>query len=164
MTSQDMELSNFELSAFLRQYAPHTFYKVCAYNEFKATDCPFFPIAIVANSKPDSVPMGHWVGLFINDQKMGIFFDSFGLEPWGKFANFFRRNASYAVYNTVTLQADETSCGYHVLYFLTQISRRSLWGILKCYERHSDNDRMVVDFYKQRVSVLKPKKIAYHIW
>ena len=85
-----MALSNVEIASHLKRNSPY-FYKVFAYDQFRPENCPFLPIAIVVNSEPLAVEMGHWVALYVDQKRRGTFFDSYGMQPWGKIASFLQK-------------------------------------------------------------------------
>ena len=146
-----MALSNVEIATHMRHNSA-CFYKVFAYDQFRPDNCPFFPIAIIVNSEPLDVKMGHWVAIYIDKKMHGTFFDSFGLHPWGKIATFFAKNATSTQFNKIAFQKDQTSCGYHAIFFLTQMSKgHNLGDILKIYRKcpRRDYDAMVVKQYKK---------------
>ena len=101
---------------------------------------------------------GLWVALHVDKNCIGTFFDSFGLEPWGKIATFFEKNAKYTIFNKTLLQIDETSCGYHVLFFLEQMDKdKNISDVLDIYKKHSfsSHDEMVAAFYMRRCKKIK---------
>ena len=145
-----MALTNVEITRVLKKYTPDLFHRVFAYDQFDPKQCPFVPIAIVCNTLPIAKSTGgHWVVLFLDSERKGIYFDSGGLEPYGKFRQFFNRHAIYTVYNQKVLQLNDFSCGYHVIYFVTQMKKRkTLKKILYSYTSHFDTDDMVIRYYK----------------
>ena len=146
-----MALSNVEITKVLKKYSPNLFYRVDAYDQFDPKHCPFFPVAIVCNTRPIAETTGgHWVVLYIDSERKGIFFDSGSLEPWGKFRHFFNLHASRTEYNLNVLQLNNFSCGYHAVYFVTQIKKKkSFKKILHSYSLHFDHDKMVIRYYKK---------------
>ena len=145
-----MALSNVEIASHMRRTSS-CFYKVFAYDQFQPECCPFLQIALIVNSEPLTVPMGHWVALYIDKKRRGTFFDSFGMQPWGKIASFFEKNATSTQFNKIALQTDQTSCGHHAIFFLTHMSKgHNLGDILQIYGKcpRQDFDSMVVKYYK----------------
>lgn len=144
-----MDLTNFDIDKVLSKHRPKLFYKVLAYDEFNPKKCPYLPIAIVVNTFPlRKKDGGHWVALYIDSRKQAIFFDSYGLEPFGKFRLFFKNHAAATVYNASFLQLNNFSCGYHVIFFIMQIKKKkSLQKVLDLYRPHLDRDKMVVRFF-----------------
>merc|ERR1712121_140284 len=93
--TSEMDLTNFDIDKVLSRHRPKLFYKVLAYDEFNPKKCPYLPIAIVVNTFPlRKKDGGHWVALYIDSRKQAIFFDSYGLEPFGKFRLFFQKSRS----------------------------------------------------------------------
>ena len=156
-TSTMSGLSNYDLHDFLSRYAQESFQGVYAYDTFQPVRREQLPISLVINACPTSVEMGHWVAVFINRNREGIFFDSYGLRPWGKFYVFLKNNSSERFYNTMILQKDKVSCGQHCIYFICQMTKgRTLGDVLTLY-RTSDMspDRMVNDYFNKRKKYIK---------
>lgn len=145
-----MALSNLEIKKVLKKHRPNLFFRVDAYDQFDPKICPYFPIAIVANTFPIRKRNGgHWVALYIDSEKNGIYFDSTGLEPHGRFREFFKHHAISTVYNAATLQLNNYSCGHHVVFFVMQIQKKkSLKKILNLYSTHFNFDAMVMRYFK----------------
>ena len=145
-----MALSNVQIASHMKRNST-CFYKVFAYDQFRPENCPFLPIAIVVNTEPLVVKMGHWVALYVDQKRRGTFFDSYGMQPWGKIASFFAKNATSTQFNKIAFQKDQTSCGHHAIFFLTQMSNGyDLGDILQiCHQRsRKDFDKMLVAHYK----------------
>ena len=87
-----MALSNLQLERILQKHRPNFFLGVFSYDAFRVQYCPYFPIAIIINTHPIDQD-GHWTCLYIDKYKNGIFFDSAGLAPYGKFYDFFKMHA-----------------------------------------------------------------------
>ena len=145
-----MALSNVQIASHMKRNST-CFYKVFAYDQFRPENCPFLPIAIVVNTEPLVVKMGHWVALYVDQKRRGTFFDSYGMQPWGKIVSFFEKNATSTQFNKIVLQKDQTSCGHHAIFFLTQMSKgHNLDNILQIYRKspRKDFDSMVVTHCK----------------
>ena len=146
-----MELSGDQLRRFLKKNSPKTHNRVCAYDQFRPGFL-YFPICCVVNSEKASIPMGHWVGFYVDKNRKATFVDSFGLEPWGDIAKFLGNHAILTQFSTRKLQNTDWSCGHHVLFVLTQMSKgETLQSILEMYENHryETHDDMVLDFYER---------------
>ena len=145
-----MALSNIQIERFMRRNTDH-FYKVFPYDKFRPEFCPFLPCGIIVNTEPQSVEFGHWVAIFIDKNRKGSFFDSFGCEPWGRIARFFEDHAASTEFNKLALQTNKTSCGHHAIFFLTQMSKGyDLGDILRMYHSSPkrDFDAFVLRHYK----------------
>ena len=152
-----MALSNIEIDNFLREYAPHTYLNIYAYDQFDPTYCPYLPISIVINAYPASIKMGHWMAVYITHDRNGSFFDSFGLTAWGKCKDFLARHCKVAYFNTLTLQQNRISCGYHCVYFIFQMSKKlKMEQVLARYKHYSGSpDELVITFWNKRQPGLK---------
>ena len=148
-----MALSNFQIDKVLKKHKPNLFHGVFAYDTFDPKFCPYTPIAIVVNTIPLRIKDGgHWVVLYIDSKNNGIFFDSVGLQPWGKFRMFFNFHADTTVFNTLILQTNNYSCGQHCVFFVIYISKvKNLRKLLNLYTFYDNADEMVNLFYKRIV-------------
>ena len=101
-----------------------------------------YPSAYIANTDPSSKPGQHWVVFFFRNANSAEFFDSYGRAPDHyneHFINFIRRNTHSYVWNTVTLQQNNSQvCGYYVLYYLLMKCRNMP---LKDIVQHFSNDK-----------------------
>ena len=146
-------LSDLEIQDFLKRYAPQSFRGVFSYDQFKSEQFYFLPFSVVVNAYPSTVEMGHWSAIYVDMNRNGSFFDSFGLRPWGKCHSFLAKNSSNTSYNTRMLQNDEISCGHHSIFFICQMNKgRSLTDVLSLYRTHSfdSHDLMVQSYYSKR--------------
>lgn len=70
------------------------------------------PLYLVVNLDKISQPGSHWVSVFINSNKQGIFLDSFGQPPPSAIESFLQKRTVSYEYSNVQLQAfDSKSCG-----------------------------------------------------
>lgn len=87
------------------------------------------PIGIVINTDSDEEPGEHWVSIFIGQDKVPIYFDSFGLPPLHEdIISFLNKNSPNGwIYNKLTLQhPTSTSCGRYCIEFLrNQFSKKT---------------------------------------
>ena len=157
-SAKNMALSNIDIHRFLDRYAPHTFNGVFSYDQFDPAECPHYPIAMVVNARPGRVEMGHWCAVFVDRDRNGNFFDSYGLRPWGKFSKFFERHSNKTFFSKDILQLDETSCGQHCIFFVCQMSKgRLLEDVLMLYRTHAykTGDEMVNLYVARRMPYVK---------
>jgi hypothetical protein len=73
----------------------------------------------VCNTDPSDAPGTHWIVIFIDDEKRGEYFDSFGRHPSVKtFERFLNQNTISWKCNTAAVQHPlSDACGYHCIYF-----------------------------------------------
>jgi hypothetical protein len=104
--------------------------ELCHFNLKSLMNKGIFKIGIIFNLDPHYKNGSHWVSLFINIKKKGIyFFDSYGLKPHKqikKFINKIQRqgrqqgiNINYA-YNKKQHQFGDSECGMYSLYFIIE--------------------------------------------
>ena len=68
---------------------------------FQELDTPIkkFPFCAVINSAKKHENYGHWTCLYAKNEKNGLYFDSFGVEPWGEILSFLRSNMDECRFN-----------------------------------------------------------------
>ena len=144
-----MALSNFQIERVLKKHKSKLFYDVIAYDTFDINHCPYFPIVIIANTHPHYVERGgHWIGLYIDRKKNGIYFDSTGTKPFGKFYDFFKLHARTTVFNTMLIQSSDFTCGYFVVFFALKIEKmKTLHRLLRLFGKCKDPDKMVMRYF-----------------
>jgi len=79
-----------------------------------------YPSAYVLNSQPSSKPGEHWLGVYLDKNGKGEYFDSYGLPPdmFG-FADFMNAKSTSCIYNEKTLQSLFSKvCGHYCVYFI----------------------------------------------
>ena len=78
------------------------------------------PVALIANTHPHSKPGEHWVAFYIDHDKTGEYFDSYGRLPVLKeFKQFLNKNSSYWLHNTERVQGPlSTVCGQYCIFYL----------------------------------------------
>ncbi|MCP3681362.1 MAG: hypothetical protein GY861_01610 [bacterium] len=107
------------------------------------------PCALVANTDVSSGEGKHWVAFYIDKDRSGIYFDSYGNPPQlQSFKTFLKRNCRDWTHNKKLLQGPITStCGQYCIYFLVHIARGySMSDIQNAFEGYEDNDQAVTDF------------------
>lgn len=91
-------------------------------NVYAANRLPLYvktPMYLISNLDPDSEPGSHWVGMYIDRNGIGGYFDSYGRPPTGHHKAFFRRNARHWDFNRYRIQLDWSSvCGEYSLTYL----------------------------------------------
>ena len=77
-----------------------------------------YPYAIVVNTQKINQPGEHWVGMYVKNDNLLEYFDSFG-DPPNNDIEKFTKNFKNVKQNKIKLQSDfDNSCGSHVIYFL----------------------------------------------
>src|SRR3569832_1878294 len=83
------------------------------------------PCALIINTD-ESVGVGmHWVAVYIDERRIGYYFDSYGLPPFiNKIELFMQRNCDRILINSRKFQSAKSSvCGIYCIYFLYWFSR-----------------------------------------
>lgn len=71
-------------------------------NVYAANRLPLYvktPTNLISNLDPDSKPGSHWVGIHIDSNGFGQYFDSYGRPPTGYHKDFLKRNARHWDFN-----------------------------------------------------------------
>ena len=142
-----MALSNLQLERILQKHRPNFFFGVFSYDAFRVHYCPYFPIAIIVNTHPID-QTGHWTCVYIDKYKNGIFFDSGGLAPYGKFYDFFKMHAKNTTFSTNCLQLKDNTCGHFSIFFVMKIKHLKTLRRFLALFRQKDADELVLNHYK----------------
>jgi len=91
----------------------------------KLPEVKSLPAAFVINTDDDDQPGTHWIGIFIDRDRNGMYFDSFGLAPlYKEFINFLNKSTHGWCYNAVTLQHFSSStCGLYCIFFIKALCK-----------------------------------------
>lgn len=111
-----------------------------------------FPCALVINTDVAARPGKHWLAIYIDCFRRGVFFDSYGFEPrHPALIDFLQRHTVYWRFNDIQIQSLlSKKCGLFCLYFLYQQARGlTLQATLKPFDRLrlEKNDRYIVNWY-----------------
>jgi hypothetical protein len=108
------------------------------------------PLAFVANTDDSQGSGKHWCAFYVDRNRRGMFFDSFGDPPTSysaSFNKFFEENCAEWRWNKLPLQhVLSTSCGYYACYALLMRARGlGLEEILEPFSKHNPayNDELV---------------------
>ena len=117
-----------------------------------------FPTILVANTDTSKQPGTHWVCIFINKEKHGFYFDSYGLTPLKpSFITFLNRNCSSWSHNHHHLQGlFSTVCGQYCCVFLAyvcnmyNVTMDPVHAFVNLFSStdHNYNDALVVQKFK----------------
>ena len=108
-----------------------------------------YPSAFILNTQPRSQTGEHWLAIYFDKNKNGIFFDSYGKSASSfKLKEFMKKHSKSYKYNKVKLQSDTSSyCGVYVVLFLLHISKYFiLESFLKKFKSPDENDNMIKKF------------------
>ena len=76
------------------------------------------PAIIICNTDPSDKIGEHWLCIYIDKNRHGEFFDSFGRKPGRPFCEFLNRHCINWTYNDKQLQhALSSVCGYYCIFF-----------------------------------------------
>ena len=82
------------------------------------------PVGLIVNTDTSDLPGAHWIAIYIDENQIGEYFDSYGLPPlYAEFEDFLTRECTNGwMYNRITLQCTIcVTCGeYCVAYLLNR--------------------------------------------
>ena len=171
-------MNSHELESVMR-HDPHTdslFHGVYA--------CDTLPRALfqlsalfIVNTDPASKPGTHWQAIFVDKDRRGEFFDSYGLPPFvPQHVQFLNKMCKSYKYNHVDLQAlDSSVCGqYCVMYLLfkahgfsmthfvkhnfTADCKKNDKAVQKMFQNYSKNVKLCDNFLSKNQSCCKRKR------
>ena len=112
-----------------------------------------YPSSLIANSHPTNKPGEHWIAMYINEDKFGIYFNSYGLYPLNQeFEKFLNDHTNNWIYNKTMLQSlNSTTCGHYcVLFILLITSGYSLNDIVSKFTKNTKiNDLIIKNLYNE---------------
>lgn len=113
------------------------------------------PACFVVNTDVSTEPGEHWIALFIDKNKHAEYFDSYGLPPINShIINFLNQNSTSITYNTVTLQAlNSSACGAYCILFLEFRAKNITYcDIINIFSKNSKtNDEIAVNIASQMI-------------
>lgn len=119
------------------------------------------PIAIVCNTDDHTRPGTHWVAMYIDENREGVYFDSYGFPPVSKHhLQRLVKNCKNLRWNDRKLQSiDSTCCGQYSIMFLYHMCRGyTLQRFLQFFSRDCrKNDACVTKFHKNLLNRFKHK-------
>src|SRR5260370_34390768 len=95
-----------------------------------------FPASLIVNTQPFGKEGEHWVSIYINDNRSGEYFDSYGLKHLNKeFILFLEKHCNSYIYNGSILQGlTSQTCGeYCALFDYLKSLNFSLYKIIKLF-------------------------------
>lgn len=107
-----------------------------------------YPCSMVWNTDPAHKPGEHWVAVHLDEDGIGEYFDSYGLEPPACFKRYMQQNSVKWTWNTTQLQDVWTSaCGYFCVFYIIYRSRGiPMSDIVKHLNNIEENDQYVMQF------------------
>jgi len=115
------------------------------------------PAMVLINTHHSGLPGEHWLAIYINEDGVGCFFDSFGNKPdYHGFPpiikNFLKLNSSQVQHSAVQVQDfSSDTCGQHCVFFLYHMAKGFDYDyVLKLYCNDLiKNDKKVSAFVKK---------------
>ena len=111
-----------------------------------------FPASLIMNTEPQNKPGKHWVAMYINENRFGLYFDSYGFPPLNEeFKEFLDKNCSAWTYNKIMFQSyNSFTCGdYCVLFILLESLGYSIYDYIHLFTDDTrTNDEIVHEIFK----------------
>lgn len=120
---------------------------------FSVDNLPKKPRLLVCNTDPSSQPGTHWIAIFVDSNRRGEYFDSFGRKPSEIFEEYMNDNCFEYIYNTKQLQSITSSfCGYYCCFYcMFRCKGFDLSRIVNIFTRDTDlNDSIVHGFVERQ--------------
>ena len=112
-----------------------------------------YPAALILNTDPSTKPGEHWVAVYIDSKKCGIYFDPYGFEPLlDVFKQFLDNNCLNGwTYSSKLIQSIKSiNCGrYCYMFIILRAMGFPLSHIHGLFDKNPDiNDLIVNKYYK----------------
>ena len=120
---------------------------------FSVDILPKKPRLLVCNTDPSSQPGTHWIAIFVDSNRRGEYFDSFGRKPSEIFEEYMNDNCFEWIYNTRKLQSITSSfCGYYCCFYcMFRCKGFDLSRIVNIFTRDTNlNDSIVRGFVERQ--------------
>ena len=110
-----------------------------------------YPCTLIVNTDKSNLPGQHWVAIDIDKNKVGYFFDSYGMTPYVTyFINFLNRFCKRWVFNSKPLQNINTFvCGQYCCLFVLACAENAIADFLKMYstnDSYSNDAKTILKF------------------
>ena len=147
-------MNTIELTSVLRKRTTRdtNFLGVRPCDQLPKTVVCKLPAMLVVNTDPSDKPGQHWLGIYITENKHGLFFDSFGHPPSffpQEINHFLLKNCVEMYHSAIQVQNNHsTTCGQHCVFFLWHIQKKIPYSkVLNMYGPNLVcNDTMVTHF------------------
>lgn len=151
-------MNTIQLSAIMDKILANThFLGVLACDQLPKRAVQKLPSSVIINTHSSDLPGEHWLAVYITEDRVGCFFDSFGNSPSNKMFppsvyEFLRITCTSLQFSNKQVQGfTSVTCGQHCVFFLYQMSRGLDYDDVIC--KYSDdlakNDDMVLLFVKK---------------
>lgn len=151
-------MNTVQLTSIMDKISCHThFLGVLPCDYLPQTPLRRLPSSVIFNTHASNLPGEHWLAIYINEEGVGYFFDSFGNKHddvrFPPIINsFLKLNSRTVQYSTVQVQDfSSDTCGQHCVFFLYHMAKgRDYDYVLKLYsDDFIKNDKRVSAFVKK---------------
>jgi hypothetical protein len=109
------------------------------------------PASFIVNLSPQNSPGSHWISIYINKDKAGYYFDSFGVAPKIEhIIKFLKKHCTKIQYNPQQIQhLNSKKCGqFAAVYLKFRISGQSSDDFLRLFNKNlSLNDQIIHRYF-----------------
>ena len=109
-----------------------------------------YPSALILNTQPSSHAGEHWLAIYFDKNKKGVFFDSYGKSASSfKLEKFMKKHSKSYKENRIKLQSNTSSyCGVYAVLFLLHMSKNLvLESFQRKFKTPMKNDTMIKNFF-----------------
>jgi hypothetical protein len=115
-------MNNIEISRFFAKIDKRkmNFLGVFACDLLPKNEIKNLPCSLVVNLSRSSEIGSHWISIFIDSQRVGHYFDSFGMQPYNiEIKNFLKRQCIRMTWSRKELQSSNSPfCGAYAICFI----------------------------------------------
>ena len=162
MTIRAKNMNNFEIENILKKFHCNKarFYGVYPCDKLPKNELKYLPCSFVVNLSPSSESGSHWVGLYIDANKRGNYFDSYGMRPRNKnIVEFLRTQCKGYSWSKKEIQSvNSSTCGAYAICFIIFMTTNYGQTTIK-FEDLFSNNSFTNDFcIQQTLQNLKQQK------
>ena len=132
-------LNSIEIDRILRRFLP----KQILYGGAKALNhVPLtiraVPFLIIVNTSKSHITEGHWVVLYIRQDRKSFFFCSYGTGIFGRIKQLADNYSNKIYFNRFVIQMPSSeTCGYHAIHVGLELCKKIKFGVIM--SRYSNN-------------------------
>lgn len=117
------------------------------------------PSAYIINTSPRNQLQGHWIALYLGENGVAEYFDSFGFPPLQrKIQLFIRLHSKQIIFNKIQIQhLSSVKCGkYAIVFILAKIFKKSITEVIKKFSSNlMVNDLIIEKIFAHMISQIK---------
>lgn len=118
-----------------------------------------FPCCLVVNTQDSKREGLHWVAVMKTENRLGVYFDSFGYPPLPEIGELFDNCIDYQFNDTRLQSSLSTVCGQYVIFALTHLARgftlENIVNLLHEGDQHA-SDAFIYNYIKKKYIDILP--------